>query len=387
MDRIMTLLAKETKGKSYNTEKFSYDTKGLPSVEYDDDSEKLVKWEGSAETERHKHYVDLSNEVEKYANSESMLVYFLDGSRHVYKVDDISYDGKVYPVIAGQIGVGCCKRENRVVKAQPELFRRKLVIALPRKANYASWSHEAFFRDRVNSINKMPRIRALNIEFDKILAYNEPADKRKGKVEDNGIAVVQDYMMQTEIDLVADLAKKNKLDEDHYLLKDGSLEYPVSMRDTPETYDIRKLKNNYRYVIGVSKSFNPEALRDYNNKPNANYIVDLPVGCRTPVARYQSNASSGMRFAVWYIRLRDKSQTRTPLDGVIKVEKILMEDELDTGLDSAEVDRISASLFMDRNPTCYGTDRRWANHLYPVYLTEKYIKSKYMSTESFLSLF
>ena len=40
---------------------------------------------------------------------EERLVYFLDGSRHVYKVDDIafSHGGRisVYPVLAGQIGV------------------------------------------------------------------------------------------------------------------------------------------------------------------------------------------------------------------------------------------------------------------------------------------
>ncbi len=40
---------------------------------------------------------------------EERLVYFLDSSRHVYKVDDIafSHGGRisVYPVLAGQIGV------------------------------------------------------------------------------------------------------------------------------------------------------------------------------------------------------------------------------------------------------------------------------------------
>jgi predicted nuclease of restriction endonuclease-like (RecB) superfamily len=42
---------------------------------------------------------------------------------------------------------------------------------------------------------------------------------------------------------------------------------------------------------------------------------------------------------------------------------------------------------IERNPVCYGSDMRWANHLYPVYLTERYVKSHYLSTESFLHLF
>ena len=94
-----------------------------------------------------------------------------------------------------------------------------------------------------------------------------------------------------------------------------------------------------------------------------------------------------VKFAVWYIRLRDKRQTRTPFDGVVKVEKILMSEEETKGLDSEEIDQLSANIINERNPTCYGTDRRWANHLYPVYLTEAFIKSRYMSTEVFLHLF
>ena len=90
-----------------------------------------------------------------------------------------------------------------------------------------------------------------------------------------------------------------------------------------------------------------------------------------------------MKFGVWYIRIRDKKYTRTPFDGVIKVEKIMMDEEKDTGIDSEEIDLISATLINERTPTCYGTDKRWANHLYPVFLTESYVKSQYMSTEMF----
>ena len=90
---------------------------------------------------------------------------------------------------------------------------------------------------------------------------------------------------------------------------------------------------------------------------------------------------------MWYVRIRDKKQTRTPFDGVVKVEKILMPEEEESGVDSEIIDLLSANIINERNPTCYGTDRRWANHLYPVYLTEAFIKSRYMSTEMFLHLF
>ena len=46
-----------------------------------------------------------------------------------------------------------------------------------------------------------------------------------------------------------------------------------------------------------------------------------------------------------------------------------------------------AHLMNERNPVCYGTDGRWANHIYPIYLTERYIKSQYLSSNLFLELF
>ncbi|MCX7865416.1 MAG: hypothetical protein N2423_10360, partial [Novosphingobium sp.] len=37
----------------------------------------------------------------------AIFSFFLDGSRHTYKVDDMSFQKNVYPIIAGQVGVGC----------------------------------------------------------------------------------------------------------------------------------------------------------------------------------------------------------------------------------------------------------------------------------------
>ncbi len=148
-------------------------------------------------------------------------------------------------------------------------------------------------------------------------------------------------------------------------------------------------KNNYNWVLGVSKNFNPEVCVDINGKPNPGFIADLPLYHRTPVACFKNPDWFGdTEFAVWYVRIRDKQRTRTPFDGIIKVEKILVtQEETDDGIDSTLVDQLSAYLINERNPVCYGSDLRWANHLYPIYLTETYVKSKYLSAESFLHLF
>ena len=128
---------------------------------------------------------------------------------------------------------------------------------------------------------------------------------------------------------------------------------------------------------------------DISGKPNPGYIADLKLYHRTPVARYVKKDLFGdIEFAVWYIRLSETSRTRTAFDGVVKVEKMLVtHEEYENGMDSDLVDVLSALIINERNPVCYGSDLRWANHLYPVYLTETFVKSKYLSAESFLHLF
>ena len=91
MARIMEIIAKETNGKSYNTEKYSFDTIGMPSFDYDDDGTKIMKWQVSGETTRHKKPISLIDYAKQLGGRPPVISYFLDGSRHTYKVDDISY--------------------------------------------------------------------------------------------------------------------------------------------------------------------------------------------------------------------------------------------------------------------------------------------------------
>lgn len=381
----MSFLAKETNGKSYNTAKYSYDTLGIPSFDYDND-EKIMKWQETAETTKHKKPVDLREKAKSTQGYRPLLTYFLDGSRHVYKVDDISYNRQLYPIIAGQIGVGCCKRVDGLM--HPEKSERQFVIVMPDVCNAGGWDDEAYFTALTEKLNNSRMIKKLpssfNFKISKILYYKKQNGTQKTKIDDLGIAKVQDYMVELEKEMVMNLVREGKLNEENYLVKDGSLEYKPTKTGNPSLRELQKIKGNYRWVIGVSKRFNPESINDHTGKPNANYIAELPLFHRTPVALYQNPTYLGdVKFGVWYIRLRDSKFTRTPFDGVIKVEKIILEDKLD----SSEVDDISADLINERTPTCYGKDLRWANHIYPVFLTESYIKSQYISADTFLQLF
>jgi hypothetical protein len=116
-------------------------------------------------------------------------------------------------------------------------------------------------------------------------------------------------------------------------------------------------------------------------------LTKLKYGERTPVYKYPMRDNSRV-IGAWYLRIRDESRMRNPLDGIVKLEKIAIDDEeKDNGFESGLIDNISASILAERNVTCYGSDPRWPNHIYPMYLTEKMLKSSFLGTEHFLNIF
>jgi len=388
--RIMEILVRETGGKSYKSHKYSLDEYDRSSVEYGD-PEKTIQWKRRGETRDIRKPVPLG-ELSRQVSGEQLLTYFLDGSRHAYKVDDMGFEKAgnrtaIYPIIAGQIGVGCCRRtDKRMVK---EKFEREIVIAMPdiAQSNRKKQGFLTATAQKLNSGTELARISASGWKFSTILSYKSAKEEKD--YNDKGTAQIQTRMMENEQKMVAELVREMKLNSENYLVKDGSLEYRPSkaLRGDPREY--QRFKNNYDCVIGVSKKFNPEVCLVLGDKPNPGFIADLKLFERTPVAYFEDKDFLGdIGFAIWYIRIRDQSRTRTPFDGIIKVEKILVtQEEVNNGIDSDLVDLLSAHLINERNPVCYGSDMRWANHLYPVYLTERYVKSHYLSTESFLHLF
>jgi len=388
--RIMDILERETGGRSYKSHKYSLDESERSAVEYGE-AGATIQWKRRGETKEIKTYVPL-HDLMRDVGEEQILTYFLDGSRHVYKVDDMGFEKSgnrtaIYPIIAGQIGVGCCRRmERRMFR---EKFEREIVIAMPDIAQ-SSGKKQGFLQataQKLNAGTELARISTSGWKFSTILSYKSAKEEKE--YNDKGTAQIQIRMMENEQRMVAELVSEKKLNDDNFLVKDGSLEYKPTkaMRSDERIY--QKFKNNYDYVIGVSKRFNPEVCLVLGDKPNPGFIANLPLYNRTPVAYFTDQDFLGdIGFSVWYIRIRDTSKTRTPFDGILKVEKVLVsKEEVENGMNSDLVDLISAHLINERNPVCYGSDLRWANHLYPVYLTERYVKSHYLSTESFLHLF
>lgn len=378
MNNILDFIAKETNSKNYKSYKYCIENVEVPRLQYDDKQDIVVKKLGETD----KGLKD-SKSLKEYAikvQGNPLFKYFLDGSRRTYKVDDIAFNNKIYPVIAGQIGVGVCYRENKDSFKAFQLHN-PLAISLPSVLNSGGKNDELFFNQLLEKVNQLNVLQKQNLKFERILPYRYNASREDDKYEDRGVAKIQDEMIKLEKITVKELVRQKKLNKNTFLIKDGSLEYEW---DKTDLKNLSSIKSNYASVVGVSKAFNPESLSSYNKKISQ-IIADLKDFHRTPAFMYETTRIPDVKFAVWYLRIR---KTVNPFDGVVKVEKILVWDkEEEDGLDSDEIDMISANIINERNPVCYGQDNRWAKHLYPIFLTEKYIKSRYLSDFHFINLF
>lgn len=388
MEKVLDIVADATNGKCYTSFRYCADEEiRVPTLDFDSKEKEIsvvLKEYGETDTNLTKSK-SLKHLADRLIDNEPLFQFFLDGSRRTYKVDDIEINRNVYPVMAGQIGVACCQRKDPSQFKCAE-FEHNLVLSLPKAANPNGGDASLFFNSLTWKINKTKRLEKAQIEFSKILSYE--SSKRDGdlKYEHKGIASIQDEMIDSEKRIVAHLSTKNLINPDRYLIKDGSLQYAPSKSSNFK--ELSKFKSHYKCVIGISKMFDPELCRDNNNRSNADKIAMLPNYHRTPAYKYKSERVGNVFFAVWYVRIRESQHTFSPFSGIVKVEKILItEEEIENGLDSAEIDTITANIINERNPVCYGKDARWANHLYPVYLTESFIKSKYLSDINFLNLF
>jgi len=383
MHGISDFIAAETDGKNYKSYKYCFEDVQMRRLVYDDKHVVRIKRKGETDKSltRPKSVKKLADNIQK---SPPLFRYFLDGSRRTYKVDDIAYGKKLYPIIAGQIGVAVCERPDTQT-FKPHNIKMPLVMVIPEKANARTslLKEHMFYVNLLQKLNAQNTLQKQHIQFSKILSYPSSTPKDRGSYEDRGISRIQSEMMSLEQQVVLELVQTKRLNSGTFLIKDGSLEY---MR-TGDARNFSSIKSNYDCVVGVSKAFNPEALSE-GIKNISRIIADLNIYERSPAYMYQTERIEDVRFAVWYLRIRDKKYTDSPFDGVLKIEKILVWDKQEReGLDSDEIDLISANIINERNPVSYGKDQRWAKHLYPVYLTENYIKSKYMSDARFINLF
>lgn len=338
---------------------------------------------GPAETDpsSRNNYVDLKPSP----NGESPFAYFMDGSRMAWKIAEFRHGGKLWPVVIGQIGVACCRRRNRKIVSNPGSRIYKTILSLP-QAICGLGTNDVQNRERIErcraEINKRLGWGGRN-PIDDILLY---ADREDDKTV-LAVSRIQALMVATEKRMIFELVEAGRLSDNEYLVKDGSLEY---RDDVVSELKWKDMNGRLQYVVGVSKSFNADLFEvkvKSQRQSAASFISCLKVNQRTQAFLYEPHGrQTGPRFAVWYVRIRDQRLGQSAFDGVLKVEMQLIGKELQQGKQSLEINRISEALVRERNPVCYGADARWANHIYPVFMTEKFLKSGFLPGHVFKAM-
>lgn len=304
----------------------------------------------------------------------SILTYFMDGSRRVFRFSDIILsDGRYYPVLAGQVGVA--------------VLRRNEDGSMVPVRDYVRYENFLVFPDTVDmpdrNVIRSALTGSMRVKFE-VAAYKTGASGGTGSDDyiSNGTKKILDRMHDLELEAVNNMMNNRNLQQDAMLVIDGSLQFRREVL-TRNKFPIHQLCN----VIGISKSFTPSqpVTGMTSGKHLGTILQELEFGQRTPVFKAGEDAFADV-LGVWYLRIRPRRKLTSPLDGVIKIEVLANGDERENGLDGDRVDNLSALILSERNVTPYGSDTRWANHIYPIYLTESYLKTGFLSDVYFKGL-
>jgi len=316
--------------------------------------------------------IDLASEDRTYSG----FSYFMDGSRRTYKIGDMVLEGKkIYPIVVAQIRAGCTERDSaKKLHTHGELQRKNLLL----------------ISDKINSVDfaeireRIRRTKLAESFMLDVVTYKFNPERDNIPVN-SAIATATKLMHDMEINILKRMVASGEIAPgvtDRMLIVDGPLQFIVQDDGKPEFADL------FYNVVGVSKSFDPMLPTSDKAKRGGRQIgaelLKLGYGERTPV--FLKKNDRGRKFGCWYLRIRPMNLVSNPLEGIIKIEKMATEDD-EEGLSTAVVDNLSLSLLNEGSPTCYGRDKRWAAHLYPVYLTETLVKSTFESDLVFISKF
>ncbi len=364
MGTILNIIEEHSGGKCFASERYLLDS--IVPLDYQDKGESLVGHRVFETENRAGKNIKLSPEK----STASIFRFFLDGARRTYKIVDFaSTDNKFLPIIGGQIGAAVCVRENRKLKKY-KLVRAN-VLALPDRLG-------GEFQKIKEEITKFKKH---GLGIDNLLKYTYQENPSES-FENLAIAKIQVEMLNIEIELVKEIVDSNKLSSSKMLIIDGSLQFGC----------IGRHDHIFENVIGISKKFNPhlQGILKTKRKEIGFHLVNMKFGERTAVYMYRANGEKQEKnkIGAWYLRIHPRRYVRNPLDGIVKVEKIAVtKREKEYGFPTEQVDEISRAILAERNVCCHGNDERWASHLYPIYLTEKMIKSSFASEIYFLNIF
>lgn len=284
------------------------------------------------------------------------LNYFLDGTFRTYYWGEVEIANLLFPIILGETAVSIVKRTSKNFKK--ERLSKKINIVLPPE----EYIEIEEFRQKLQKalVNKYSRINVATLERD-------PAVRNtKGDIKASMLGKVRAILHEEE----RREADKVPRSTNEILVVDG---------------DLRKATfAGIQNTIGIAKSFSlkPVIETPLNNIPLSKILRTLKKGQRSCVL----TKNSERQYKFWYIRLKNPEECENYWQGIIKVEVNLKDLKRPDNNFIDYVNQISRLIYEERIPSSYPT-KRWASHIYPIYVAEKLAKSSLTSPHAFRQLF
>jgi len=290
-----------------------------------------------------------------YRRERHLFRYFIDGSVRSYFLGTVLEQNRDTPILYAQIGACALRREDDGTVGVHDLQTRHLLLAEQQQLSPQAWGSLQSLcpPNLVDLVDTSP---------------NQPgAMGMDPRNRANGVARFRMRSLEGEImrQLLPHLG-------DEWLIMDGSLMFDPIRR-------ILLSASTQPPVLGVSKNFRKDPQFDVGRGSSAvrysiyRLLAQLPHGHRTLAFK----ALNG-EVAFWYVRLRPQGAMDYPLMGVVKCELVTPSYQPP---DSRLLDELSSALVAERSVSPHGRDRRWHAHLYPIYLAEQAIRSRFYSHE------
>lgn len=290
-----------------------------------------------------------------------LFKYFLDGSMKTTTAGHIvDPKGRCLPILLAQVAVAATRLENSFLEV--EEYRHKNVLYFP---NTFSEFDRIQLSTLVTSVSGQAET-----AFDLSVCYYE-YERREDPMASARSKVLK-TMHSMEIDQIGDLAKARKLRRESLLLIDGSLQFYENLS---------KYREAFQNVVGVAKSFelHNQVGKGKKAKQVGTIVASLEHRHRTVAHEVKLR---NMSIGSWYLRLHPARRLTSISDGVVKLEVFPEYPTTNTSmnLSSSRCQRLSQDVLALRHPATPKTDSRWASHLYPVYMTERYLKLRFRTS-------
>lgn len=311
-------------------------------------------------------------QVRELGNQQRLLFkYFVDGSERTTPVAHlIDPKGRYCPLFVAQIGIATTVLKGR--RLELENYSHENILMLPNSLNQEDRERaEQIIQDTEKDFTGRSQAPLNLIVHD----YDIGGDDNDDPTAEARKKILK-LMHEKEINEITHLAGSGKVTRDNLLMIDGSLEFYEHFQEEA-----------FRNVVGVSKQFeiNKFIGRGQRRKHVGSLVTSLPVQYRTPAQKIEHR---NLLIGTWYLRLHRAEYLASPEKGVVKIE-IFPDDRMNdkSYLRSSVCDNYSRHILALRHPTTPSTDGRWASHLYPIHVTERFAKTQFRKPETIAAYF